>query len=192
MAALALDHRLAQLVQRTSEPVLGQMRLAWWRETLGQPAEDRPRGDAVLDTIAQHWDVACQPLIGLVDGWEQLLDDAPLGEGEALAFAHGRAGALLAALGYRATMADFAAADAAAQVWALADLAAKVSDPDERTMLITMGTDAANQRASLSARGRALAVLRALGARALAVGGQPLMTGRTAALAALRAAIFRR
>ena len=49
--ALQLDRRLARIVTRTSEPMLGQMRLAWWREMLGKPASDRPRGDAVLDGV---------------------------------------------------------------------------------------------------------------------------------------------
>ena len=35
--------------------MLGQMRLAWWREALGKPVADRPRGDRVLDAIGQDW-----------------------------------------------------------------------------------------------------------------------------------------
>jgi phytoene synthase len=31
--------------------MLGQMRLAWWREALGKPLADRPRGDEVLDAV---------------------------------------------------------------------------------------------------------------------------------------------
>ena len=53
--ALQLDRRLARIVSRTSEPVLGQMRLTWWREALGKPPTERPLGDAVLEAIGEHW-----------------------------------------------------------------------------------------------------------------------------------------
>ena len=53
--ALQLDRRLARIVSRTTEPMLGQMRLAWWREALNRPLADRPRGDAVLDAIGRDW-----------------------------------------------------------------------------------------------------------------------------------------
>ena len=40
---------------RTTEPMLGQMRLAWWRDALGKPVDERPRGDAVLtQRFARH------------------------------------------------------------------------------------------------------------------------------------------
>lgn len=189
-AALALDHRLSQVVARSTEMMLGQMRLAWWRETLDRAPQDRPRGDRVLDAISDHWRADSSALIALVDGWEYLLGPEPLDETAAHQFAHGRMLALLAACGF-AALADQPAA-AAVRVWALADLASKISDPAERAMLVALGCSAAGQRRRLSSQGRALAVLGALGARGLARGGRPLMEGRSAALVAAKAAILLR
>ncbi|MCU0948151.1 MAG: squalene/phytoene synthase family protein [Porphyrobacter sp.] len=98
-AVLALDHRLSQLVARTHEPMLGQMRLAWWREALQQPPASRPQGDVVLDAITRGWPDPCAPLVALVDGWEYLLAPEPLDETAARQFAEGRARALVAACG---------------------------------------------------------------------------------------------
>ncbi len=187
-AALALDHRCAQLVARTSEPMLGQMRLAWWRETLQLPRAARPQGEAVLDALSRSWDEDWTPLVALVDSWEYLLRPEPLDDAAARQFAAGRAAAMVAACGYRPG-AD-AAAEIAARVWALADLAARVSAPDERAMLVALGLAEARKRTRLSVQGRPLAVLAALGARALARGGRPLMEGRTAAAIAIKAAIL--
>ena len=49
LAALALDGRIGRMVLGASEPMLGQVRLAWWRDQLGKPIDDRPRGDPLLD-----------------------------------------------------------------------------------------------------------------------------------------------
>jgi phytoene synthase len=189
-AALALDHRLSQLVARTTEAMLGQMRLAWWRDTLQQQPAARPRGDAVLDAVSESWGRDCAPLIGLVDGWEYLLRPEPLDTAAALQCAEGRAAALVAACGYDAD--EGRAAAVAARVWALGDLAAKVSNEAERGVLIALGKSEARQRARLDPKGRPIAVLGALGARALARGGRPLMEGRAAAAAAVKAAILLR
>ncbi len=50
----ALDLELAEVVRTTSEPMLGQIRLAWWRERLqGLDRGERP-GQPVLDALAEH------------------------------------------------------------------------------------------------------------------------------------------
>ena len=188
--ALALDHRLAQLVARTQEAMLGQMRLAWWREALQQSPALRSHGDAVLDAVTQGWPGPCAPLVALVDGWEHLLAPEPLDEAAARHFAEGRVSALVAACGCEAAAAGRAAQ--AARVWALADLAAKVSDESERRLLVALGQREASRRTRLTPDARALAVLGALGARALRRGGRPLMEGRSAALVAAKAAILLR
>jgi 15-cis-phytoene synthase len=191
-AVLALDHRLSQLVARTSEPMLGQMRLAWWREALQRPAAERPRGDVVLDALSDTWESQCEALIGMVDSWEHLLQPDPLDEHAALAFARGRATALVIACGWQEPDAAFASAMTAARVWAIADLAANVSHSEERALLIRLGLREASQRGRLNAKTRSLAVLGALGHRALLRGGRPLMEGRGAAIQIAKAAIILR
>jgi phytoene synthase len=186
--ALQLDRRLARIVSRTHEPMLGQMRLAWWREALGKPVAQRPRGDAVLDAIALHWQGREPALVAMVDAWEVLVTANAVGRGEADAFAAGRA-AFFAALAADRSVQDRLAA--AGYRWALADAAAGASDPGERAVLIEAGLGVCSPPGRIPGSLRGLAVLEALALRSLRRGGQPLMEGRNAALAVLRGAIFR-
>jgi phytoene synthase len=189
--ALRLDRRLARIVARTSEPMLGQMRLAWWREALAKPAGDRPRGDAVLDGVANHWAGREAALAAMVDGWEVLVTAERLGPNEADILGSGR-GAFFAALAPEASPAQARRLVAAGRCWALADAAARVADTDERAVLVAAGLAAQETGARFPPGLRGLAVLEGLALRALRRGGRPLMEGRGASLAALRAAIFRR
>ena len=189
--ALRLDRRLARIVTRTSEPVLGQMRLAWWRDALGKPVAERPRGDAVLDGIGQHWAGREAALTAMVDGWEVLIVAEVLGPAEIAAFAAGR-GAFFAELAAGTTQAERERVAAAAFRWATADAASSVSDAQERARLVDAGRAHGAAPRPLPASHRGLAVLDALARRALAQGGAPLMAGRGASFTALRAAIFLR
>lgn len=196
--ALQLDQRLARIVTRTTEPMLGQMRLAWWRDALGTKPADRPRGDAVLDAIGAHWAGREAALIAMVDGWEVLVVADRLGPDETQAFASGR-GAFFGTLADDCTPVQAGRIAAASNRWALADAAAAVSDDAERALLVETGLalgrreqSGPEQRGSVRMPRdmRGLAVLNALAQRALQRGGRPLMEGRGAPLAALRAAIF--
>lgn len=189
--ALQFDRRLARIVGRTHEPMLGQMRLAWWREALGKPVSARPRGDVVLDGLGHHWEGREAALLPMVDAWEVLVTAQSLGRAEADAFGAGR-GSFFAGLSGIAD--DPALTDrlsAAGRRWALADAAAGVSDAAERAMLVESGRAVGKVGARIPAGLRGIAVLEALAIRALARGGRPLIEGRGASLAALRAAIFR-
>lgn len=185
--ALQLDRRLAGIVRRTGEPMLGQMRLAWWRDALGKPVANRPRGDAVLDGLGQHWQAREAALAAMVNGWEVLLTADRLGPAEAHAFGTGR-GAFFAAL---APQEPPERLEAAGFRWAIADAAAAISDPEERAVLIAAGLARGDPGGRMSYGMRGVAVLEALALRALRRGGRPLMEGRGASLTALRAAIFR-
>ncbi len=186
-AALQLDRRLARIVGRTTEPMLGQMRLAWWREALGKPVAERPRGDVVLDALGEHWQGREPALVVMVDAWEVLVTADGIAPAGAAAFGGGR-GAFFAAL------ADDGRAQArlalAGARWALADAAAGVSDPAERSALVAAGLGLGEVSGRIPRDLRGLAVLEALARRSLRRAGRPLMEGRGASLAALRGAIF--
>lgn len=188
-AALGLDRRLARIVARTTEPMLGQMRLAWWREALSKPVAERPRGDVVLDELGQQWADREAALIAMVDGWEVLVSADALGPKEIAGFGVGR-GAFFGALVSELPRTDQDRVAAAAFRWAVADAATAVSDPDERAQLIAAGPTRGDDGGRLPRDLRGLAVLDALARRSLRRGGLPLMDGRGASLAALRAAIF--
>ncbi len=188
-----LDRRFARIVAATSEPMLGQMRLAWWRDMLGKPIDERPTGDVVLDKIGEHWLTREEALISLVDGWEQMLAEPPLTEDHAHLFVAGRQDALLAAYGKPPGLINgWEAYVAAARYWIFADLASNVSSTEERELLIELGMANGKSSPRLPSGARGLAVLGALGRRSLKRGGRPMMEGRTASIIATRAAILGR
>jgi len=92
LALLALDNRLAGVVRSAREPVLGQLKLAWWRERLGEGPGRWPKGEPLLALLRDCADLA--PLSALVDGWEALLAGAPLGEEGLLALPTARSAAV--------------------------------------------------------------------------------------------------
>lgn len=172
--------------------MLGQMRLAWWRDTLGMDASERPSGDAVLDAIGSEWRGPDRALVALVDGWECMLSEPPLSREAALGFAEGRAEALagLAALP-RVDERTAESIRTAGHLWAFADAASHVASGEERETFLDLGREwPAPGRLPPPFRG--VAVLGALGARSIAAGGAPLMAGRGAALRALRAGLLGR
>lgn len=187
------DLRLGRIVAGTNEPMLGQMRLAWWRETLAKPASQRPGGDAVLDAIGEHWQGREGDLSKLVDGWECLLVQPPLSKEDAIQFLASRRDGVIAAFGKGAQVTpSHEAYGRSAWLWACADLAANVSDEDERAILVALGLGDEGKGTKAKCPDRGLAVLGALAHRALKRGGRPLMEGRGASLTALRAAFFGR
>lgn len=189
---LEFDSRLARIVSGTTEPMLGQMRLAWWRDALGIPVSDRPTGDHVLDAIGERWAGGEKALIALVDGWEHMLCEPPLSREAALAFAQGR-GAGFAGLSAITGGGEALARDleAAGQVWAVADAASHVAQGEERQTLLDLAASLPRP-GRLPAPYRGVAILGSLGARALKAGGAPLMAGRGAALVAFRAGLLGR
>lgn len=166
--------------------MLAQMRLAWWRDRLSENPTDWPPGDPLLALLQRWRDPAV--LSPLVDGWEHLLGET-LERPDIDNFAAGR-GAAFAGLAGELGAPDAAAASSG-RVWALADLAANLSDPAEQADVLAL---AASESASLPrARGlRSLAVLGALGRRAISRGGRPLLEGRGAALTVMRVGLFGR
>ena len=183
LALLALDARLAMILRRRGEPILAQMRLAWWRDMLGADKSSWPHGDAVLDRLAKWRDPAT--LVALVDGWEVLLADA-FDRASIEQFAAGRAQAFGGLANELAR--DPAPAEACGRWWALGDLAANLSDPMERTLVLAVAAKLPSCP-RLPRALRPLAVLSGLARRSLARGGRPLADGAGAALLAVRLGI---
>ena len=115
----ALDAKLAGIVRSAREPVLAQLKLAWWRDQLGKPVSARPLGEPVLAALAL-WGESGGALAALVDGWELLLGDEYPARAQLTEFAEGRGTACAALAGLLA--ADPEAARRAGYGWALGDL----------------------------------------------------------------------
>jgi phytoene synthase len=126
LAILALDARMAELVRGAREVILGQMRLAWWRDALAADPAGRRQGDPVLAAL-RAWPGDDAALSALVDGWEFLLGDEPLTAARIDGFAAGRAAAWAALGGEPAAR--------TARRWALADLAGHCRDRAERELV---------------------------------------------------------
>ena len=93
-ALLALDHRLSRAVNGASSPLLAQLKLAWWRDRMREPAARWPAGEPLLAALAR-FDAERAALAALVDGWEGLIgEEADEAAFERLALA--RAGAVAA------------------------------------------------------------------------------------------------
>lgn len=192
VAAFALDSRLAKFVAQASEPLVGQLRLAWWREQLGKAPEGRACGDAILNSISANWGAASRELVSLVDGWELMLGDTPLPESAAEEFASGRAamfGGLAALAGCKDSV---EAARTNGRQWALADLLAHVSGPDSAARPAETLSIAQDRNGRLPRRLRHLAILGSLGLRAVTRGGGPLIAGRRDIMHIMRLGMFGR
>jgi len=187
----ALDQRLSRIVSATTEPMLGQMRLAWWRDMFGTEPSERPSGDVVLEAVSEYWHGREVTLTELVDCWEVLIVSEEIGPQEISAFSAGRAAGFLAMFTETAKQ-DAAPILAAASSWAIADAASRVSDIEERRLFVDAGLSQVRKGGQMSRELRGLAVLEALSLRALKRGGRPLMEGRGAALTVFRTAILGR
>ena len=186
LAALALDGRIGRMVLGASEPMLGQVRLAWWRDQLGKPIDHRPRGDPLLDLIGQCWHGREAALLALVDGWEALLGDRPLAQADMIRFVEGR-GALAKGLAHLLSHPDHAPeAERAGKLWAFADLAIHAQAEGERSHALEQGVPHARQSLQLPRTMRPLAVIGGLAQRSLRSGGAAMLGDRFSPLVALR------
>ena len=131
-AILALDDRMAAIIRRTGEPLVGQMRLTWWREALERLDREPAPAEPVLQALAAivlPRGVTGADLASVVDGWEALLVD-PLDD--AAMIAHAERGRVLFTSIARAIGARDAASGVAGEGWALADLSLHLLDPAAR------------------------------------------------------------
>lgn len=66
---LAFDRRLADAAREGRDPIMIQLRLAWWRDRMAEPATRWPAGEPLLALLAA-WDPERAALSAMVDGWE--------------------------------------------------------------------------------------------------------------------------
>lgn len=190
LALLSLDIRLGQSIRQASEPIMAQMRLAWWRDQLNLESAERVHGDELLTALACFSDEK-PALQALVDGWELLLSDV-LDRRRLMAFASARGGAFAAlarVLGSRDTAETVIQAG---QRWALADLLTGLSTAEERDAVITAAEGKLAKASRLSRKLRPLTVLDGLARRCLLRGGGPLLDSPSSGIVALRLGLFGR
>ena len=191
-ALLAFDSRLGKLVAAANEPMLGQMRLAWWRDQLSSDPSARPRGDAVLDGLSATYGNRTEGLRSLVDGWEGFLlaesdartSIAALGKGRAKAFQD--VGTLAGSGSEPEAVAH------AARFWSHIDVYLHASGEEDRAEARALADAHRDPVARLDRTMRPLAVLRGLAARVIDRDLTQMMGDRMSPLAALRLGLFGR
>lgn len=191
-AMFELDRRLADIVAGSSEPMIGQLRLAWWRDVLGKQPADRPSGEPLVAALNTAWGAHSGGLETLVDAWEGILLAETLDRNAALQFVEGRGASWTALAGGPLSVENPSEITLAAQAWFLADLLSHLSDAEEREVVAGLANSMKLRSTRHPRRLRPFAILSALGSRALAAGGISPMEGRGAALLALRIGIFGR
>jgi len=185
LALMALDARLAGIVRGDGEVIIAQMKLAWWRERLAQPAQDWPLGEPLLALFhAGRLDPA--GLEPMVDGWEGLLAET-LDAGVVERFADGRA-AMWQTFA-KAYVADEDAAARFAREQAVGDLAINLGSAEEAAVARQLATAQPWKRSSLPRPLRPLKILHGLTRRALDRGSKELLDGPGAMAVVLRLGI---
>jgi phytoene synthase len=101
IALYALNHELARVAETVREPLMGEIRLTWWREALdeifaGGAVRRHPVTDALAPAIRRRG-LARAPLEAMVEArFADLEPDALAKDGALEAYADGTAGALMA------------------------------------------------------------------------------------------------
>jgi 15-cis-phytoene synthase len=127
IALYAFDYQLARAPKVASNPLLGEIRLTWWREALdeifeGRPVRKHPTALALAQAVRRRA-LPRQPLEAMIDARYRELDAEPMTLEEALAWARGTGGnAAVAAALVLDPAADVARAAAGGEAWAIGRL----------------------------------------------------------------------
>jgi phytoene synthase len=128
---------MADVVASSSEPALGAIRLAWWREALQRLDQGSPPSEPRLQAAADHLlprGIGGAELAKLEDCWLALLEPFPWTTLTAeLVRVRGR---ILFGLGARPLGLKAEDGEGAGAIWSLVDVARHCSDPESRGMLL--------------------------------------------------------
>ena len=161
----------------SSDPRLGAIRLAWWRERLEElDSGEAPPAEPRLAAVAQELlprRVSGKALSQLEDAWLPLLEPFPWGQPQADGLK--LRGRILFGLGARLLASETVGAAAAGAFWSLADGAVHCTDATSSAMLLEQARSAlAAAPVKLPRKVRALTVLAALAAADLVRKGSAL------------------
>jgi phytoene synthase len=136
-ALWAVDLAMADVVASSTEPALGVIRLAWWREALQRLDQSEPPAEPRLQAVADHLiprGISGAELAKLEDCWLALLEPFPWTVMTAeLVRVRGR---ILFGIGARLLGWEADDGEAAGALWSLVDVARYCSDYTSRRMLL--------------------------------------------------------
>lgn len=183
-ALWALDLAMADVVASSTEPALGAIRLAWWREALQRLDQSPPPAEPRLQAVAAHLlprGISGAELAKLEDCWVTLLEPFPWTIfGAEWIRVRGR---ILFSIGARLLDQKGEKVEDAGAIWSLVEVARHCSDPPSRELLFD---EARKSIAELGPRRppRAIRPLTTLAAVAAhdALGGSSLGRGAVAVI----------
>lgn len=138
VALWSLDEAFGRVLATGREPMVGRIRLAWWREALERLDGAPPPAEPVLQAVAARLlpaGLSGARLAAMEAGWAAALGDQPLEPVEIETYAAARGGLLF---GFTAELlgAPDHPVGAAGAVWALVDLARHSSEPSDVAALL--------------------------------------------------------
>jgi len=130
LSLFAFLETLRDISERTTEPLMGEIRLRWWYEAIDEIAEGRPVRyhplTEALKTMVEHYGLPTETFHDLIEGQMPLLDKGPLTIKEALGVVDRGEGNLLRlsaqVLGETTDLTDVARLYGLAQIKAKRDL----------------------------------------------------------------------
>ena len=127
IALYAFNHELARVAETVREPLMGEIRLTWWREALDEIFADKtPRRHPVVDALGlavRRRNLARAPLEAMVEARFSDLEPDALAEDAALdAYIDATAGALMALAVAAVAGVEAHSGRPAARAWGLAGL----------------------------------------------------------------------
>lgn len=135
VAALwALDAALGAVLAGRREPMVGRIKLAWWREALERLDREPPPAQPVLEALAASVlprGISGVELSGLEEGWAILVEPGPLAPADLDAYAVNRGGRLFRQTARLLGAESSPEVEQAGRGWALADLARHSREPEE-------------------------------------------------------------
>ncbi|MEP2989016.1 MAG: squalene/phytoene synthase family protein [Parasphingorhabdus sp.] len=157
----AFDSRLAEVIRSTSEPLIGQMRLTWWRDILTKVADDRPEGEPLVELFnnIEHEGLFVSHLSALLDGWEIMLDDFPWDDRQFENYALNRGVGFFGFASSKPELSDEHIK--IAKLWALWDFATHCSDAKMRNEAFArcVNLSKETEQPSFDKNGRPLSIL---------------------------------
>ncbi len=128
---LAFDDRLAGILGRSSEPIFAQMKIAWWQEALGKPAQLRPQGEPLLAELRQleeggNAQGVIAAMLLLLDAWGVLAAHEEWTADALQAFGEARSKAVFGT--YRDWVGSGEAVTEIGQGWAIDDLTVRFGE----------------------------------------------------------------
>jgi len=165
-----LDVTLGAVLAGGREPMIGRIRLAWWREALEALDRGPPPPAPLLRALAAHVLPAVRgaELAAMEAGWAELLADGTLTERGLKDYAEARGGALFRHSARLLGLPDHPVGPAGAR-WALVDVARRSADPDEASTAFALAA-AIDTETSWPRQLRPLGMLSVLNRRDLAGG----------------------